>query len=682
MHPLMVHFPIVLVLLYVLLTFASAVKKTANDSIEHTTNDILLLFAALSSVVTSLMGLFLSREAGYDLEALQWHKWGGVILSLFTLSWYNFRKQLRAIRLMPYCFSLIAFGIILLTGHQGAAITHGQDFLLAPVMMEKKKPVVPFEDAVVFEHMVKPILEEKCISCHNSKKAKGELIMESEELLLKGGKTGKLWDSTDAGFGLLLQRIHLPIEQKKHMPPKGKPQLTDEELEVITHWLKKGADFSLKVSDLPPDDTLRQIAVNAFMDVETTQYDFEEADPSDIKKLNTANRVVAPESLNSPALAVSFFNSKLFSVDQLKELSGIKKQIISLDLSKMPVKDEDLKIIAGFENLRRLNLSFTGVRGTSLQELQKLQFLKFLSLTGTQVNGKQLEQLGIFPKLKTVYAWNVPVDSTELKQVQDKVKNIRFETGFRGDTIKLKLSPPLLENEEYIITGSVPLKLKHYLPGVSIRYTTDGSEPDSLQSPVYQPGKTIDSTTIIKAKAFKPGWVGSDLMEVLFYKYTYRPDTIIFLTPTDSTYSGSSKLLSDLDKGTTNFRAGAWLAWRRKRMEVLLEYKQPVVVQNVTLSSMLDVYRFIMPPLSVEIWGGENKDDLKLLGRIVPEQPAPMKKEELKKAPAFLKAFECRFKPTSVKYIKIIGEVVSKLPKWHTSKGDVGYIFVDEIVVN
>ena len=40
--------------------------------------------------------------------------------------------------------------------------------------------------------------------------------METEELLLKGGKNGKLWDSTAADLGLLLRRIHLPVEQKKH----------------------------------------------------------------------------------------------------------------------------------------------------------------------------------------------------------------------------------------------------------------------------------------------------------------------------------------------------------------------------------------------------------------------------------------------------------------------------------
>jgi uncharacterized membrane protein len=104
----------------------------------------------------------------------------------------------------------------------------------------------------------RPILETKCMGCHNSKKAKGELVMETRELLLKGGKDGKLWDSTEADFGLLMRRIHLPLEAKKHMPPQGKPQLSEEEISILGQWIKSGADFKVKVVDLDPNSELRK----------------------------------------------------------------------------------------------------------------------------------------------------------------------------------------------------------------------------------------------------------------------------------------------------------------------------------------------------------------------------------------------------------------------------------------
>ncbi|MBK9490156.1 MAG: hypothetical protein IPO07_16325 [Haliscomenobacter sp.] len=66
----------------------------------------------------------------------------------------------------------------------------------------------------------------------------------------------------------------------------------------------------------------------------------------------------------------------------------------------MPVKDEDLKTIAGFENLRKLNLSFTQITGTTLNELKNLKFLHTLSLSGTNLKSADLAALKGLPALK------------------------------------------------------------------------------------------------------------------------------------------------------------------------------------------------------------------------------------------------------------------------------------------
>jgi cytochrome b561 len=58
----------------------------------------LLLLSAFTAATTAILGLFLSREEGYDAEALMWHKWGGVTVSLLLLSWYGFRDRLSAIK--------------------------------------------------------------------------------------------------------------------------------------------------------------------------------------------------------------------------------------------------------------------------------------------------------------------------------------------------------------------------------------------------------------------------------------------------------------------------------------------------------------------------------------------------------------------------------------------------------
>lgn len=674
-HPVFLHFPLVLVLAYGVIAIVLAFKKTVEESYKNIASFVLLL-AAFSAVLAALAGLILSREEGYDMEALQWHKWSGAAISVLTMGWYYFHRRIESAKPVAVLTSFLAIFLIIFAGHQGAGITHGQNFLLAPMLPEKKQPVVTAEEAVVFAHMVKPILDEKCTGCHNNNKAKGDLVMETEALLLKGGKSGKLWDSTESDLGLLLRRVHLPLEAKKHMPPQGKPQLTDEETEIITQWIRKGADFKLRVADLPADDTLYLMAVNIFTNAQIAEYDFEEADPATVEKLNIANRVVSPEALGSPALTVNFYNSALFNADQLKELGDVKKQVVTLDLAKMPLQDADMKLVSNFENLRRLNVSFTNITGAALAELKKLKHLRSLSVSGTKVNAEQLNQLQNFPNLKTVYAWNTTASAEDIEKLQQKSKHIRFESGFKGDTIKLKLSPPVLLNEETFISKAVPLKMKNYIKGTSIRYTVDGSEPDSLKSPEYTGKETIDSSVRIKAKAFKPGWISSDLVEFKIYKSTYTPDTVIYLTKADVNFSDEgNKFLYNREKGEADYRFGNWVGFRNEHMECLMHFAAPTPVQSVTLSTFIDPGPYIMPAKSIEIWGGKDEKNLKMLSRIIPEQPT-------KYIPSRREGFECKFDTTEITWLKIVVKHVDKLPQWHAGKGQKGWFFIDEVLVN
>jgi len=676
MHPLLVHFPITLLVLSIFWSLFIE-KRAPHPESAKSFGGWLLLLSAFAASVTALMGLFLSKEAGYDAEALQWHKWAGITVSVFTCFWYAYREKIKKSNVLNISAAVFCLIVVVIAGHQGAGITHGQDFLLAPMMQQEQQPKLLLEEAEVYAHMVKPILQSRCMSCHNNKKAKGQLIMETEETLLKGGKNGKLWDSTEADYGLLLQRIHLPLETKKHMPPQGKPQLTEQEKQILYAWIKGGANFKTKLLDLSPADTLRLIATNLFNTMESDNYDFAAADEKKVQKLNTNYRVVYPLAMESPALGVEFFNAQFYKPEQLKELLAVKEQVVSLNLNKMPVKDEELKIIGQFKNLRKLNLAFTAITGSTLNELTTLSELKQLSLSGTSVKGSDVLQLSSLKKLSQLYVWHTSLERPALEKLKQSWKGVAIETGFTGDTTILKLTPPILQNEEQVISEPVPLKLKHYINGVSIRYTLDGTEPDSINSPEYKSNVKLNKNVTVKAKAFKQGWISSDVMESYFFSAGHKPDSVVNVLPPDAQYKGDgAQTLIDGEKGElNNFRSGKWLGYRNNKMETLFMFNAPVTVSGVTLSSLIDIGGYIMPPASVEIWGGNDPDKLQLLNRIVPHQPS-------KTAPACLRAFDCSFKTLSVKYIKLVAKPVAKLPAWHPGKGDKGWLFTDEIFIN
>src|SRR5689334_7046619 len=138
MHPMFLHFPIVLVVLYAFWVLFLQKRITPQESAGHIGEGLLLLSAA-TSALTALMGLFLSREKGYDPEALLWHKWGGIAVSLILLAWYGFRKNLSTTKPGTIALTILSLAFIIFTGHQGAGITHGQNFLVAPMLPEEKQ---------------------------------------------------------------------------------------------------------------------------------------------------------------------------------------------------------------------------------------------------------------------------------------------------------------------------------------------------------------------------------------------------------------------------------------------------------------------------------------------------------------------------------------------------------------
>jgi uncharacterized membrane protein len=677
LHPLILHFPIVVLIMAMVLEFFRFKERFNTEKLYHNFTTYLWLTGALFAAVTAIMGLFLSKEPGYEGATLQWHKWLGVsIVFVSTIiywsrnaGWYNVTVARCGAGLVVVC--------IIVTGHFGADLTHGENFILAPVWHPEKEKVA-IDKALVFRDVIEPVFESKCISCHNPDKTKGSLMLIDEKSVLKGGKDGKLFVAGQPQLSLLLQRIHLPEGEKKHMPPSGKPQLTADELNLLYLWIKENAEFKKKVIDLPATDSLRVIAATFLKPAEETeeQYDFAAADEKLIKKLNNNYRVIYEIARESPALGVNIYNKKNYQPKFLEELSAIKKQVVSLDLNKMPVKDAELKTIAQFENLRTLNLNFTDIAGNSLKELATLKYLKTLSLTGTKLSPQAINQISKLKSLTKVSLWDTGLTDAEISELQKSNKKIDVIKGFKDDGKPIKLNTPQVNNTAFVFTKPMPLQLSHPIKGVEIRYTTDGKDPDSVKSMLYKPGTMIVQNTDIKAKAYKPGWIGSDVTQINFYKSAYTPDSINFATRPNEKYSADgAKTLIDKDLGGTNFGNGKWIA-SQKDMEIYMLFANPVNLHTVTLNCMRNSSSQIFLPVEIEIWGGTNKSHLKLLSAVKP--PAPLKKD-----PFIVKGMDCKLEVThSLSCLKIVVKPVQKLPKWDTVKKQQGWVFMDEIFLN
>lgn len=683
MHPLILHFPIVILLLAMLLEFFSFRPEYAKNSFYRNFLQNLLLAGSLLAAVTVIMGLFLSQEEGYEGEILAYHKWTGVGIFFFASFIYAIRNTAWYKAPIAKTGSLLTVAMLVVTGHYGAALTHGMNFIWEPIEAGREMAAIAPEEAVVFTHVVQPILEQKCTSCHNADKMKGQLSLSDAQSLLKGGKSGKLLVPGNPEISLLLERIHLPAEEKKHMPPTGKAQLTPQETAILGLWIRDQARFDKKLTSYPNGDSLQLLATAYLKPAsQKTEFDFPPADEDEITALNTDYRTIVPLARNSPALAVNIYNRATYTSKQLNELDGIRKQVIALNLNKMPVKDADLESIGKFENLQKLNLNFTEISAGGLKALTGLKNLSSLAISGTKIKYSELSTLlPAFKNLKSVSVWNTPLSISEIAQLQKANSNMAIIGGFKDDGKNmLRLNPPQMKNSSPVFSGTMALQLKHPINGVEIRYTMDGSEPDSIKSPLASDKMQLTKSESIKAKAFKNGWYGSETVEFDVYKSSFQPDSVHLLAPLNRVHQATgAKTFFDQKLGVIGANNPAWANnWAGvKDNDIILvsEFKNPAQISSVGIHYMIEEDTGIFPPEIVEVWGGKDASSMKLLSRFKTAMPAKGDKPSLK-------TLEGKFKPQAVSCLKIVAKPLNKIPEWHKSKGNKALLLVDEMFLN
>ena len=103
---------------------------------------------------------------------------------------------------------------------------------------------------VDFQRDVAPILQQRCLSCHNERDRRGGLSLQSAEAMKAGGESGTVIKAGDAESSYLLDLL-LPTDGVAEMP-KGEPALSTQEIATIRSWITEGATWPESVVLEPP----------------------------------------------------------------------------------------------------------------------------------------------------------------------------------------------------------------------------------------------------------------------------------------------------------------------------------------------------------------------------------------------------------------------------------------------
>src|SRR6056297_3243899 len=105
-------------------------------------------------------------------------------------------------------------------------------------------------DTVDYRQDVKPILEEKCYSCHGALKQEAGLRLETRELMVDEGGVVIPGEAADS---LLLERIVAEGAERMPPPEEGAALLPDE-IAILRRWIEAGAAAPEEAIPVDPSD--------------------------------------------------------------------------------------------------------------------------------------------------------------------------------------------------------------------------------------------------------------------------------------------------------------------------------------------------------------------------------------------------------------------------------------------
>ena len=440
-HPLLVHLPIGILLTALFLQWLSG---RASYRSYASVVPVVLLIGVIAAFLSCITGWLLSLTDDYDKTLVSWHMWMGIATAFTSLLLYAKVLNPR-FGIGRKLLTLILLTLILLTGHLGGSLTHGSDYLTKPladvfgkdtVASLVIKPLPNVQEAYVYNDVIRPIFQTKCFSCHGANKQKGKLRMDDSLLLMKGGKDGKVILSGNAKESEMIKRLLLPVDNEDHMPPKEKPQPSENQIALLEWWISQGAAFGKKVKEVAQPEKIvpilfalqkTTVTEKEAMDIPVAKV--EEADPVVIEKMRSRGIVVLPVAQNSHYLQANFVTDTLVSADDLKLLSAIQKQLIWLKLGNTNISDAGLTTVSQLSNITRLSLEHTRVSDDGLRALQSLNHLQYLNLVGTAVTLHGILQLKNLQSLQSLYLYQTKIDRKDWSSVQNAFPKTRIDSG-------------------------------------------------------------------------------------------------------------------------------------------------------------------------------------------------------------------------------------------------------------
>ena len=439
-HPLLVHLPIGFLILAILIEiYCSIFRIRINQSIINFT----WFVAFFSSVLTTILGLLIAETGHYIDENLFMHKIFGLSLTGITfISWFLrlsifsnlFSSSLKTLS------NVIIVVLLTLTGHYGGNLTHGETYLVdyAPeqikelVVNKNKNIELEIDSVKIYNDLIQPIFNQKCVSCHNKEISRGNLNMDSYSNLLKGGSSGNPINKSDPRKSLLIKRITMPTSELKYMPPDGEPVSFDE-IKTLIWWINNFDKSNENLASLKVEDDIKEsLEILYSLNFKEKQWFekivVEKLDESLIQNIDNTTFQIKYISDDKKFLSVKYLK-KNASINDIEKLQKISSNITYLTAKSSNLSNDIIKSISNFKNIVKLEIQDNNIDDESIEILQSLNNLEILNIHNTKITNRAIESLKNFKNLKRAYVWGTSISKNEVDDFNRKDSKLKLIGG-------------------------------------------------------------------------------------------------------------------------------------------------------------------------------------------------------------------------------------------------------------
>jgi len=443
LHPAMIHFPIVFVIVAFMGSVVNRFTKSERwDSVVH----ISLFLACWAGLKAVFAGSWLSQTGGYPSDLITLHKWFGIgivwssafLLVVTTAGSGIF--QTRMVRLVSWAAVL---GGLVVGGDLGGQLTHGRGFVTqyAPaglrLVLEHPDPMKTRFDlstpdvTTVYDGIVSPILMEKCSSCHGADRGKGSLRLHTVEAITTHEGDEPLLTAGKPEESLLIKRIELPEGHEDQMPPmyNAKP-ISHADVELLKWWVSSGASFDQTIASVEMPTTIYTILqAYGLGGIRTGVFALDVAPPDTALIASWRQKGVSVDVLAEGESLLSVRCTVVQDCIWGPEADGLAANVTWIDLRNSDLTDESMAGLGRFPLLTRVNVAGTAISGSGLAAISGHEYLDYLNLYGSMVDDNALQHIELMKKLTSLYLWQTKVSEEGIARLRSALPQTEIDTG-------------------------------------------------------------------------------------------------------------------------------------------------------------------------------------------------------------------------------------------------------------